>query len=108
MLTAEKRVLKTVTFVCDINNAAKKVFLAGDFNEWAPRTSRMTKYKNGSFRARRKLLPGEYQYKFIVDGMWFNDPAAQAQVMNEHGTLNSVILVKSRIPQINPCKECEI
>ena len=94
MLTLEKKVLKTVTFVCDLKNDAKKVFLAGDFNQWNSQVNRMTKSKDGSFRARMKLLPGEYQYKFVVDGMWFNDPAAQAQVMNEHGTLNSAILVK--------------
>ena len=94
MLTLEKKVLKTVTFVCDLQSDAKKVFLAGDFNQWNPQVNRMTKSKDGYFRARMKLLPGEYQYKFVVDGMWCNDPAAQAQVMNRHGTLNSVIRVK--------------
>ena len=94
MLTLEKKVSKMVTFVCDLKSDAKKVFLAGDFNQWNPQVKRMTKFKDGSFRARMRLSPGEYQYKFVVDGMWFNDPAAPAQVMNEHGTLNSVILVK--------------
>ena len=94
MLTLEKKVLKTVSFICDLKHDAKKVFLAGDFNQWNPQVNRMTKSKDGSFRARMKLPPGEYRYKFVVDGVWFNDPVAQAQIMNEHGTLNSVILVK--------------
>ena len=93
MLTLEKTVFKTVTFVCDPKIDAKKVFLAGDFNEWQPQTNRMTKSKDGSYRAIIKLPPGEYQYKFVVDGMWFNDPQAKSQVMNRYGNLNSVIRV---------------
>jgi 1,4-alpha-glucan branching enzyme len=94
MLTLEKNVLKTVTFVCVPKINAKKVFLAGDFNQWQPQTKPMTKSKDGSYRASVKLPPGEYQYKFVVDGVWFNDPQAESQVINRHGTLNSVIRVK--------------
>ena len=35
-----------------------------------------------------------YQYKFIVDGVWLNDPQAQEQVMNPYGTLNSIVRVE--------------
>lgn len=94
MLTLEKKVSKTVTFVCNLKNDAEKVFLAGDFNQWNPQAERMTRSKDGSFRARIQLPPGEYQYKFVIDGIWFNDPSAQAQVMNQHRSLNSVIRVK--------------
>ena len=73
---------------------ARSVSVIGDFNQWNPQVNRMTKAKDGSFRARMKLPPGEFQYKFVVDGMWFSDPAAQAQVINQHGSLNSVIQVK--------------
>jgi 1,4-alpha-glucan branching enzyme len=72
---------------------AKRVFLAGNFNQWQSQTNRITKSKDVSYRAKIKLPQGEYQYKFIVDGMWFNDPQAESQVMNRYGTLNSVIRV---------------
>jgi 1,4-alpha-glucan branching enzyme len=93
MLTLKKPVFKTVTFVCDLKTDAKRVFLAGNFNQWQSQTNRITKSKDGSYRAKIKLPQGEYQYKFIVDGMWFNDPQAESQVMNRYGTLNSVIRV---------------
>jgi hypothetical protein len=33
--------------------------------------------------------------KLIVDGEWIVDPAAQKNVPNEHGSLNSVIEVRA-------------
>lgn len=93
MLTLETTVFKTATFVCDLKTDAKRVFLTENFNQWQSQTNRITKSKDGSYRAKIKLPQGDYQYKFIVDGMWFNDPRADSQVMNRYGTLNSVIRV---------------
>jgi hypothetical protein len=53
----------------------------------------MVKSKNGSFHARVQLPPGQYQYKFLADGVWLHDANAQSQVMNPYGTFNSVINV---------------
>ncbi len=39
------------------------------------------------------LLPGRYEYKFVVDGHWIPDPNALENVLNPHGTLNSVMEV---------------
>ena len=66
----------------------------GDFNDWKPTVGKMNKGKNGAFQLKMKLAPGEYQYKFIVDGVWFNDPRAQGQIMNPYGTLNSLVRVE--------------
>jgi len=83
-----------VVFVCTLNPAAKKVSLVGDFNQWDPDAKRMVKVpKDGSFRARLALPPGRYEYKFVVDGAWFNDPDAMEQVCNPFGTCNSVVAV---------------
>jgi 1,4-alpha-glucan branching enzyme len=81
-----------MTFVYEPNSEAKKVFLAGDFNGWAPAATRMTK-RNGAFRRRMQLDPGEHHYKFVVDGEWQIDPAAMAQVPNDMGSMNSVVTV---------------
>ena len=83
-----------VTIVCDLAPAASKVYLAGDFNSWDPRAKRMTKAKDGTFRARVKLAPGNHEYKFIVDGRWLNDPASDGQVDNPFGTSNSLLHVE--------------
>jgi 1,4-alpha-glucan branching enzyme len=81
----------SVSFVCEALGGARQVSLVGDFNGWAPDVRRMVKGKDGTFRARVELEPGQYQYKFVVDGDWRHDPTADAQVANQYGTLNSVV-----------------
>lgn len=76
-------------FVCAHTGAAE-VYLAGDFNEWNPRSHRMFK-KEGCFKRKLKLAPGAHEYKFVVDGAWLTDPAAVEQRPNEFGSMNSVI-----------------
>jgi 1,4-alpha-glucan branching enzyme len=80
-----------VTFICDLNPQAREVYLVGDFNDWQPRRTPMIKAKDGTFRASVRLAPGQHQYKFVVDGVWMNDPEASHQVMNPYGTLNSLV-----------------
>lgn len=84
---------RSTVFVCDLNPSAKEVFLVGEFNNWDPRADRMVRRK-GAFRKTLNLPPGEYQYKFLIDGEWHNDPSAKAQVPNEFGTTNSVVRVR--------------
>ena len=71
----------------------RKVFLAGTFNNWSP-TRHPMKYKDGRYSARVLLEPGYYEYKFIVDGDWCVDPECLNWKCNQHGTLNSVIVVE--------------
>ena len=85
---------KQVTFTCNVNSESQAVYLVGDFNDWRPTAGKMNKGKNGAFQIKMKLAPGDYQYKFIVDGVWLNDPNAEEQVMNPYGTLNSIVRVK--------------
>ena len=53
----------------------------------------MAKNEDGSFRKKLALKPGRYEYKFIADGIWLNDTDSEENVMNLHGTLNSVVCV---------------
>ncbi len=82
-----------VTFAFTEKPNARKVYIAGDFNDWDDSKRRMVKVKDGSFRARMKLEPGEYEYKYIVDGEWCADPDAPTQRSNPFGTVNSVVQV---------------
>ncbi len=66
--------------------------MAGSFNGWDPEADRMSK-KDGVFRIKLNLAPGRYEYKFVVDGQWYNDPAAATQAPNEFGDVNSVVQV---------------
>ncbi|UCG53389.1 MAG: isoamylase early set domain-containing protein [Candidatus Latescibacterota bacterium] len=90
---AEANMQNNTVFACDLIPDAKEVYLVGEFNNWDPRADRMVKRK-GTFRKTLHLAPGEYQYKFLIDGEWHNDPAAKAQVPNEFGTMNSVVRVR--------------
>jgi phosphotransferase system HPr (HPr) family protein len=79
------------TFKCGVKPDARKVYLVGDFNEWDPQADLMTK-RNGCFSKSVKLTPGQYQYKFVIDGEWHADPAAPVAV-SALGSINNVICV---------------
>ena len=81
---------KAQTFNWPLAGNEKGVCLAGDFNGWIPMP--MEKI-NGGFQIIVNLSPGLYQYKFVVDGEWQEDPAAKGNAKNEFGTMNSVRLV---------------
>ncbi|MFH1541163.1 MAG: isoamylase early set domain-containing protein [Elusimicrobiota bacterium] len=52
----------------------KTVFLIGDFNNWDKKANPMKQGKNYVWEAILSLIPGEYQYAFVVDGKRINDP----------------------------------
>ena len=74
--------------------AAKEVSLAGDFNQWNPQVNPMKKDKKGVWKATLSLEPGRYEYRFIVDGAWENDPSCSSCVTNEFGGRNCVRIVE--------------
>ena len=69
------------------------MYLAGEFNNWAPDADLMAKGEDGIFRITKKLSPGRYEYKFVIDGTWKEDPANPAKVPDPYGGSNSVIVV---------------
>ena len=74
---------------------AKRVSLCGEFNGWSPTATPMKRHDDGHWETTVFLAPGRYQYKLIVDGEWIADPAAQKNVPNEHGSLNSLVEVRA-------------
>ena len=81
---------KRVTF--EFHDAgAREVYVAGSFNNWDPTAKEMIDKKaDGAFTATLQLPPGDYQYKFVIDGTWCADPECPDWLQNDHGTLNSV------------------
>jgi 1,4-alpha-glucan branching enzyme len=71
---------------------ARKVYLAGSFNDWAPGELLMQKVAGG-WELPYKLAAGRYEYKFIVDGQWMPDPENQCTTGFDELT-NSVLMVK--------------
>jgi 1,4-alpha-glucan branching enzyme len=50
------------------NPKAERVTLVGSFNHFDPEFDRLEKTKEGYFVLEKKLMPGEYQYYFMIDG----------------------------------------
>jgi len=71
---------------------AKKVTVAGNFNDWNPDNFVMVK-KAGKWIFPIYLKPGKYTYKFLVDGKWILDPANVLWENNEYGSGNSVLWI---------------
>jgi len=80
---------------------ASKVYLAGDFNNWAnndegkitDKEFLMEKGEDGVWRKTVKLPPGAYAYKFAVDGDWQADP----NVTEKDGDGNSILDTEERL-----------
>jgi 5'-AMP-activated protein kinase regulatory beta subunit len=70
---------------------AKEVLLMGDFNNWSPKKHPMRKGEDGMWNKMVMLPPGDYEYKFLVDGQWREDPQNDHLCPNCFGTYNSVI-----------------
>lgn len=79
-----------ITFVLDAPTGWD-VALAGSFNNWEPRA--MVKEQDGLWRITVHLAPGVYQYRFLVDTEWREDPVNERRTVNEYGSHNSVIEV---------------
>jgi 1,4-alpha-glucan branching enzyme len=74
-------------------DGASSVFLLGDFNDWNQKKHEMKKNDDGIYRKTLMLSPGTYEYKFLVDGQWKNDPLKELAPMNCFRTMNNVIHV---------------
>lgn len=78
--------------------AAGDVRIAGDFNGWVPdKGVRSLIETEGQSRVWTKVLqlrPGTYQYRYIVDGEWRQDPDNPESVPGTGGQQNSILVVR--------------
>ncbi|MEB2346046.1 MAG: AAA family ATPase [Deltaproteobacteria bacterium] len=76
---------------------ALDVRLAGDFNGWVPDRGVETELREiGGDRVWRKILhvaPGAYEYRYVVDGEWREDPANPDRVPSLLGPPHSRLVV---------------
>jgi 1,4-alpha-glucan branching enzyme len=72
---------------------AKLVSLVGEFNHWDRDANPMKKDRRGVWKTVLSLTPGKYEYRFLADGVWENDPSCPGCVVNEFGSLNCVKIV---------------
>ncbi|WP_370479684.1 glycogen-binding domain-containing protein [Tamlana flava] len=72
---------------------AKRVILAGSFNKWDEHLFKMNKTEYG-WELTLQMKPDIYQYRYIVDGQWMEDPNNPYKTRNEFDEFNSVINIK--------------
>ncbi|CAA7395298.1 unnamed protein product [Spirodela intermedia] len=73
------------------SGSASEVFLAGSFDGWATQR-RMEKSSTGIFTLYLKLYPGQYEIKFIVDGVWMVD--TRRPIVHHSGFENNLLTVR--------------
>lgn len=73
---------------------ARKVHIAGTFNDWNPETTPLKKDQAGKWRTELSLPPGRYEYRYMVDGNWENDQRPVECVPNAFGSWNGVVTVQ--------------
>ena len=71
---------------------AKRVYLAGSFNNWKPGELLMNKTGTG-WELPLYLADGTHTYRFVIDGKWIADPGNSETFPNEFNDVNSVIRI---------------
>jgi 1,4-alpha-glucan branching enzyme len=71
---------------------ASSVVVAGSFNNWDTQKTRLQR-DGDAWTANIPLVPGRYEYRFVVDGEWITDPNCKECVRNDYGSTNSVLVV---------------
>ena len=90
--TQNKIKRRRITFSFNAPRAGK-VSLVGEFNNWDPAKHPMKCDEKGLWTKTVMLVPGTYEYKFLMDAKWMLDTQNDRSCQNSFGTLNSLITV---------------
>ncbi|NCD68026.1 glycogen-binding domain-containing protein [Mucilaginibacter agri] len=72
---------------------ASEIMISGTFNNWNKNEWKMGQHPYGQWAYQKKLDPGKYLYKFIIDGVWTLDPENKKIETDEQGNSNSILIV---------------
>jgi len=87
--TVSKELMKKETFQL-IEPTAEEVLLLGDFTNWEEDPILLKHERDGIWKVVVPLEPGNYEYRFIVDGDWRDDTKCVQRRTNPFGTTNCV------------------
>ena len=99
LMPIKKQFIKTkpvckVTFSV-VAKEAKEASVIGDFNNWNVAEGALSKLKNGTFKGVFDLKKdAAYEFKYVIDGVFVNEPEADSFKFNEFaGNENGVLVV---------------
>ena len=93
--------LRKVEFVYNPNHVVKEVYLVGTMNDWNLKSTRMFETSKGIYSTVILLKPGEYEYKFLEDGMhYITDNKASTFSEDGFGGKNSVVVVDDSFEKV--------
>ena len=90
---------------------AQHVFLAGEMTDWDAGKREMRRDASGSWRTTLELEPGQWLYKFVVDGQWVQDPATPDHDADGQGGQHSFVFVGDgpwTVPRGTPRGEVQV
>ena len=93
MATKKKPKLTKIEFSLS-SPQATSVFIAGDFNQWNLSAHPLKQDRKGVWKISVALDPGRYEYRYLVNGEWQNDPNCSSFVENRFGTFNCLRIVE--------------
>ena len=74
-----------------------RVGVVGSFNGWDVLADPMNAQEDGTFWTKVGLIPGTYEYKFVLNGeRWIADPGAQEAISDGYWGHNSILHVKGK------------
>ena len=92
-LYGPRMVPEGVLFALDAADA-DEVFITGEFTNWSREGIPLKRDSiDGFWKTIVDIEPGEYEYRFIVDGVWVRDPNNKDYIRNEFGQENSLLVV---------------
>ena len=71
---------------------ARMVHIVGEFNSWLPGVNPMRSNGDGWWVATIPLDPGEYRFRYVADGIWYTDYAANGIEASANGW-NTILLI---------------
>ncbi|NNF06642.1 MAG: hypothetical protein HKN21_07765 [Candidatus Eisenbacteria bacterium] len=95
--------LRQVKFSHKMNSKPGDISVAGTFNDWTVGKSPLTDPDgDGVYETTVLLAPGDYQYKFVIDGNWTTDREGADDFADDgFGGQNSIIRVDDRFSTID-------
>lgn len=98
-MAIKKQFIKTkpvckVTFSVDAKEA-NSASVVGDFNNWDMAAGELGKLKNGTFKGAFEVSKdAAYEFRYVIDGVYVNEPEADAVKWNAYANAeNSVLAV---------------